>query len=142
MQCLRRTISLLVVNIPLSKLANFIYFKARFPVVSMNFCILVYFKSWQNRVRVDDRVLIDSDTIFVNLPWGCVKQRSVWRFCALQKYIQRKHFYYKCHRSGYFNYIENLAVNNGPFWITLMACCHHADHWRKQTSLIFFATLA
>ena len=65
LQCLRRTISLLVVNIPLSKLANFIYFKTRFPVVSMNICILVYFKSWQNRVRVEDCVLMDSGTIFV-----------------------------------------------------------------------------
>ena len=65
LQCLRRAISLLVVNIPLSKLASFIYFKAHFPVVSMNFCILGYFKSWQNRVRVDDCVLMDSGTIFV-----------------------------------------------------------------------------
>ena len=65
LHCLRRAISLLVVNIPLSKLANFIYFKTRFPVVSMNICILVYFKSWQNRVRVEDCVLMDSGTIFV-----------------------------------------------------------------------------
>ena len=65
LQCLRRAISLFVVNIPLSKLANFIFFKSRFPVVSMNSCILVYFKSWQNRVRVEDFVLMDSGTIFV-----------------------------------------------------------------------------
>ena len=65
LQCLRRAISLFVVNLPLSKLANFIYFKTRFPVVSMNICILVYFKSWQNRVRVEDCVLMDSGTIFV-----------------------------------------------------------------------------
>ena len=49
------------------KVKNLIYFKARFPVVSMNICILVYFKNWQNRVRVDDRVLMDSETIFVCL---------------------------------------------------------------------------
>ena len=67
LQCLRRAISLFVVNLPLSKLANFIYFKTRFPVVSMNICILVYFKSWQNRVRVEDFVLMDSGTIFVGI---------------------------------------------------------------------------
>ena len=33
----------------------------------MNICILVYFKNWQNRVRVDDRVLMDWETIFVCL---------------------------------------------------------------------------
>ena len=71
LQCLRRAISLLVVNIPLSKLANFIYFKAHFPVVSMNICILGYFKSWQNRERVDDCVLMNSETIFV-----CIE--AVW----------------------------------------------------------------
>ena len=62
---LRRTISLLVVNISLSKLANVIDFEAHFPVVSIIFFLLVYFKSWQNRVKVYDRVLMDSDTIFV-----------------------------------------------------------------------------
>ena len=31
----------------------------------MNICILVYFKSWQNRVGVEDCVLMDSGTIFV-----------------------------------------------------------------------------
>ena len=60
--CLRRTISLLVVNIPLSKFPNIVDFRAHFPVVSMNFRIQLYFKSC---VTVDDRVLMDSDTIFV-----------------------------------------------------------------------------
>ena len=37
----------------------------------MNICILVYFKSWQNRVRVDDCVLMmDSGTIFVCIVWN------------------------------------------------------------------------
>ena len=63
--CLRRTISLLVVNISLSKLANVIDFKAHFPVVWIIFRLPVCFKSWQNRVKVDDRVLMDSGTIFV-----------------------------------------------------------------------------
>ena len=49
--------SLLVVNIPLSKLANVIDFKAHFPVVSIIFRPLVCFKSWQNRAKVYDRVL-------------------------------------------------------------------------------------
>ena len=63
--CLRRTISLLVVNISLPKLANVIDLKAHFPVVSIIFRLWVCFKSWQNRVKVDDRVLMDSGTIFV-----------------------------------------------------------------------------
>ena len=40
-------------------------FKAHFPEVSIIFLLLVSFKSWQNSVEVDDRVLMDSDTIFV-----------------------------------------------------------------------------
>ena len=36
-------------------------------MVSIIFRLLVYFKSWQNRVKVDDRVLMNSDTIFVSL---------------------------------------------------------------------------
>ena len=40
-------------------------FKAHFPVVSIIFRLLVCFKSWQNRVKVYDRVLMDSDSIFV-----------------------------------------------------------------------------
>ena len=63
----------------------------------MNICILVYSKSWQNRVRVDDRVLMDSDTIFV-----CIE--AVWNsevfdgdFVPSKNegedlYVQRKHF--------------------------------------------------
>ena len=118
---LRRTISLLVVNIPLSKLANVIDFKAHFPVVSIIFRLLVCFKSWQNRVKVYDRVLMDSDTIFV-----CFE--AVWQqvfdgdFLTSKNegkdlYVQRK----KCHRSGYFSHIENFSCEqcNVPFWITL-----------------------
>ena len=60
--CLRRTISLLVVKISLSKLANVIDFKAHFPVVSIILRLLGSFKSWQNRVKVDDRVLMDYDS--------------------------------------------------------------------------------
>ena len=63
--CLRRTISLLDVNISLSKLANVIDFKAHFPVVWIIFRLPVCFKGWQNRVKVDVRVLMDSDTTFV-----------------------------------------------------------------------------
>lgn len=36
-------------------------------MVSIIFRRLVYFKIWQNRVKVDDRVLMNSDTIFVSL---------------------------------------------------------------------------
>ena len=50
----------------LSKLANVIDFKAHFPVVSIIFRLLFFLlQSWQNRVKGHDRVLMDSDTIFV-----------------------------------------------------------------------------
>ena len=43
-------------------------FKAHFLVVSIIFRLLFFFfKSWQNRLRVDDRVLMVSDTTFVYL---------------------------------------------------------------------------
>ena len=93
----------------LSKLANVIDFKAHFPVVSIIFRLLVCFKSWQNRVKVYDRVLMDSDTIFV-----CFE--AVWQqvfdgdFLTSKNegkdlYVQRK----KCHISGYFSHIENFS---------------------------------
>ena len=56
--CIRRTISLFVVNTPLSKLEKVIDLKAHFPVVSIIFRRWFFFKSWQSRVRVDDRVLM------------------------------------------------------------------------------------
>ena len=49
----------------LSKLANVIDFKAHFLVVSIIFRLLFFLQSWQNRVKGYDRVLMDSDTIFV-----------------------------------------------------------------------------
>ena len=122
----------------LSKLANVIDFKAHFPVVSIIFRLLVCFKSWQNRVKVYDRVLMDSDTIFV-----CFE--AVWQqvfdgdFLTSKNegkdlYVQRK----KCHRSGYFSHIENFSCEqcNVPFWITLMACSPHADHWGNSHHIL------
>ena len=78
--CLRRNISLLVVKISLSKLANVIVFKVHFPVVSIIFCLLVCFKSWQNRVKVYDRVLMDSYTCLELNQLGAVfRPKSVGR---------------------------------------------------------------
>ena len=92
---------------------------------------LFFFKSWQNRLRVDDRVLMVSDTTFVYLE--AVWNSEVFDGSFLPSknegkdlYVQRK----KCHRSGYFSHIENFSCEqcNVPFWITLMACRPHADH--------------
>ena len=117
----------IVVNITPSKLANVIDFKAHFPVVSMNFRILVYFKSWLNRVRycTGGWTCIDGFGDDFRVPWSCMKQRSVWwRFCALKKWQKRfvcstKIFYYKCRRSGYFGYIENFSCEHAVLmWTT------------------------
>lgn len=117
---LRRTISLVVVNIPLSKLANAIDFKAHFPVVSIIFRLLVCFKSWQNRAKVYDRVW------WIRIRFSCALRRyesEVFDGDFLPSknegkdlYVQRK----KCHRSGYFSHIENFSCEqcNVPFWIS------------------------
>ena len=135
--CLRRTISLLVVNISLSKLANVIDFKAHFPVVSIIFCLLVYFKSWQNRVKVYDRVLMDSDTIFV-----CFE--AVWNsevfdgdFLPSKNegkdlFVQRK----KCHRSGYFSHIENFSCAMQCTFLNNRIIEYHADHWGNSHRIL------
>ena len=79
--CLCRTISFLVVNIPLSKFAKVSDFKAHFPLVLIIFRLLVYFKTWQNRVKVDDRVFMNSDTIFVSLKGYETTKRLMAIFC-------------------------------------------------------------
>lgn len=129
LQCLRRAISLLVVNIPLSKLASFIYFKAHFPVVSMNICILGYFKSWQNRVRVDDCVLMDSGTIFVYIG-------AVWNMEVLMAILclakMKEKIYMFSENIFIINAIDQgiLATSKTKLWtMSLLVCCYHADHW-------------
>ena len=109
-------------------------------MVSINFRLLVYFKSWQNRVRVNDHVLIDGFGYYSRVPWGCMKQWSGWwRFCALPKCQKRivcstKKFCYKCHRSGYFGYIENFSCEQ----CTYLSNAYSSQSWcgqlRKQPS--------
>ena len=83
---------------------------------------------------------IDGFGYYFRVPWGCMKQWSVWwRFCALQKWQKRfvcstKNFYYKCHRSRYFEYIKNFSCETmclfeQRFW--LAAWC---GPLRKQPS--------
>ena len=58
---------------------------------------------------------IDGFGYCFRVPRSCMKQWSVWwRFCALQKWQKRfvcstKIFYFKCHRSRYFEYIKNFS---------------------------------
>ena len=114
-------------------------------MVSINFRPLVYFKSWQNRLRVDDYVLIDGFGYYFRVPWGCMKQRSVWwRFCALQKWQKRfvcsglglKIFIINAIDQGVLAASKPLAVNNVPIWTTLMACSPDADHWRNSHHIL------
>ena len=83
---------------------------------------------------------IDGFGYYFRVPWGCMKQWSVWwRFCALQKWQKRfvcltKIFYFKCHRSRYFEYIKNFSCEKmylfeQRFW--LAAWC---GPLRKQPS--------
>ena len=104
--CLRRTISLLVVNISLSKLANVIDFKAHFPVVSIIFRLLGSFKSWQNPVKVDDRVLMDYDSEVFDGDFLPSKSEGK------DLYVQRKK---NAIDQGIFAASKTLAVNNVPF---------------------------
>ena len=99
----------------------------------MNFCILVYFKSWQNRARVDYRAL-DSETIFVCL--GAVWNSEVFdgdfvprKNDSKHLYVQRKFFIINAIDQGILATSKTLAVNNVPIWITLMACSPDAGHW-------------
>ena len=114
-------------------------------MVSINLRLLVYFKSWQNRVRVDDHVLIDGFGYYFRVPWGCMKQRSVWwRFCALQNWQKRfvcsglglKIFIINAIDQGVLAASKPLAVNNVPIWTTLMACSPDADHWRNSHHIL------
>ena len=74
---------------------------------------------------------IDGFGYYFRVPWGCMKQWSVWwRFCALQKWQKRfvcstKNFYYKCHRSRYFEYIKNFSCETmclfeQRFWLAVL----------------------
>ena len=142
---LRQTISLFSVNIPpgipLAKFANFMDFKVHFPVVSMNLRIQQLTKPCEGG-------------------WPCIDQNNWWWFrirflCVLIRpyetakcflpcknewedlYVQRKHFYYKRQRSGYFSNIEQSEYKR--------LCSPHADHcgdshhflhiWRNQVKL-------
>ena len=98
-----------------------------------------FLKSWQNRVKVYDRVLMDSGTIFVCL-------EAVWNsevfdgdFMPSKNegkdlYVQRK----RCHRSGCFSHIENFSCEqcNVPFWITFVVCISHTDHWGNSHHIL------
>ena len=50
-------------------------------MASIIFRPLVSFKSWQNRVKVDDRVLMNSDTIFVSLEGYEITKRLMAILC-------------------------------------------------------------
>ena len=52
-------------------------------MASIIFRLLVFFKSWQNRVKVDDydRVLMNSDTIFVSLEGYEITKRLMAILC-------------------------------------------------------------
>ena len=74
---------------------------------------------------------IDGFGYYFRVPWGCMKQWSVWwRFCALQKWQKRfvcwtKNFYFKCHRSRYFEYIKNFSCETmclfeQRFWLAVL----------------------
>ena len=123
----------------LSKLANVIDFKAHFPVVSIIFRLLFFFYKvgktvwkgmtvyWWIRIRFScalrryDSEVFDGDFL---------PSKNEGK----DRYVQRK----KCHRSGYFSHIENFSCEqcNVPFWITLMACSPHADHWGNSHHIL------
>ena len=74
---------------------------------------------------------IDGFGYYFRVPWGCMKQWSVWwRFFALQKWqkifvCSTKNFYYKCHRSRYFEYIKNFSCETmclfeQRFWLAVL----------------------
>ena len=74
---------------------------------------------------------IDGFGYCFRVPWSCMKQWSVWwRFCALQKWQKRfvcstKIFYFKCHRSRYFEYIKNFSCETmclfeQRFWLAVL----------------------
>ena len=50
-------------------------------MASIIFRLLVFFKSWQNRVKVDDRVLMNSDAIFVSLEGYEITKRLMAILC-------------------------------------------------------------
>ena len=74
---------------------------------------------------------IDGFGYYFRVPRSCMKQWSVWwRFCALQKWQKRfvcstKNFYFKCHRSRYFEYIKNFSCETmclfeQRFWLAVL----------------------
>ena len=108
-------------------------------MVLINFRLLVYFKSWQNRLRVDDRVSMGSDITFVCLE--AVRNSEVFDGdfvpCKNDRkdlYVQRKIFILNAVDQGISNTSKTLAVKQCAYLnnaFDLQTCC---GPLRKQPS--------
>ena len=98
------------------------------------------YNSWQNRVKVDDRVLIRIIDGF-----GCdfrVSCQAVWNSKVFDGDFAKM-------REKIYMFKENIFIINAkdqgilatsnrvPFRITLMTCSPHADHWGNSHHMAF-----
>ena len=104
-----------------------------------NFRLLVYFKSRQNRLRVDDRVLMDSDTTFVCLEavWNSEMFDGDFVPCKNDRkdlYVQRKIFIINAIDQGISNTSKTLAVKQCAYLNNAFGLQSWCGPLRKQPS--------
>ena len=108
-------------------------------MVSINFRLLVYFKSWQNRLRVDDYVLMDSDITFVCLRavWNSEVFDSDFVPCKNDRkylYVERKIFIINAIDQGISNTSKTLAVKQCAYLNNAFGLQSWCGPLRKQPS--------
>ena len=85
---------------------------------------------------------IDGFGYYFRVPWGCMKQWSVWwRFCALQKwqknlYVQRKIFILNAIDQGISNTSKTLAVKECTYLNNAFGLQPDADHWGNSHHIL------
>ena len=122
------------------KVSKRYWFQGSFSSGFDNFSPLVFFKSWQNRVNVDDRVLMDSDTIFVC--FETVRNSEMFDGDFLPSKNEGKDLYVQRKKNAIDQGIlatasKTLAVNHVPFWITLIAVLMRTTEETAFTSFTF-----
>ena len=85
---------------------------------------------------------IDGFGYYFRVPWGCIKQWSVWwRFCALQTwqknlYVQRKIFILNAIDQGISNTSKTLAVKECTYLNNAFGLQPDADHWGNSHHIL------
>ena len=119
--CLRRTVSLLVVNIPTIKVSKCYWFQGSFSSGFDNFSPAGLF---QKLAKPCEGVwpCIDGFVYDFRVLWGGMTAKCLMATFCLAKMKEKTYMFNekKCHRSGYFSHIENFSCEQCkvPFWIS------------------------